>query len=115
MMRGFLQDWPLPGLVISGWSSIVLIGNFFDDAHRLDKNDTQLLFLIFVTCIASTFFYRMGYRSQREEIDYWTNSALIQEPELTQRLYAQRFGEEVMKTRLECALSRRQERPPMYP
>lgn len=113
MMRGFLQDWPLPGLVISGWSSIVLIGNFFDAG--LAGGDTELLFLIFITCIASTFFYRMGYRSQREEIDYWTNSALIQEPELTQRLYAQRFGEEVMKTRLEYALSRRQERPPMYP
>lgn len=111
-MRTFLKDWPLPGLVISGFVAIAVVGNFLDEGW---EPRTQTVLLVFVACIASTFFFRMGYRSQQEEIDYWTNSALTQEPELTQRLYAQRFGEEVMKTRLEHALSRRQERPPMCP
>jgi hypothetical protein len=112
MNRIFLKDWPSDGLVISGFAAIAVLAAYFDEGW---EPSTQAAFLVFVACIASTFFYRMGYRSQREEIDYWTNSALIQEPGLTQRLYAQRFGEVAMKARLEHALSQRQERPPMYP
>lgn len=56
----------------------------------------------------------MGYQSQREEIDYWTNSALIQEPELTQRLDAQRFGEEAMEAKVKQVLEMTQSPPINY-
>jgi len=107
-MRKFLQDWPIEGLVISGFVAIAVLGNFIDDGW---ERDTQTYFLLFVACIASTFFYRMGFRSQQEEINYWTNTALIQEPELTQRLYAQRFGQEAMEAKVKQALDKRQPPP----
>lgn len=107
-MRNFLKDWPIEGLVISGFVAIAVLGQYFSNGW---EPRTQAAFLIFVACISSTFFFRMGYKSRQEEIDYWTSSALTQESAVNQRLYAQRFGQEAMEAKVKQAIDKTQPPP----
>jgi len=108
MIRNFLKGWPSGGLVISGFAAIAVLAAYFDEGW---EPRTQFAFLIFVACLASTFFYRMGYRSRQEEVDYWTSVALIQESAVNRSLYAQRFGQEAMEAKVKQALDKRQPPP----
>lgn len=104
MNRNLLSDWRTPIALFIGWILIVAL-----IAVTEGQWDEARFFILIssLMIIPSAISYRYGRMSRNEEVDFWIDSALLNEPEANRTIFSNTHSEDELRRRIEVALNRR--------